>query len=261
MCRLVCMLTTEQVPRKLEPWPETYARRASINNFGYGGANAHVIMEAWQPQIMSTANVRIGTTLFGSQGHLSDVSTTPSSVGPDENFFDQEDSTSRDISTSTSSIASVPPALDRRVLLLTAKDEAVTKAMVSRLEDYVRDSGLSDEELIDRLAHTLGLRRSRFPWRIVFSFPTTRAGLVSKLRDTTVLAPVRTTKPPRLGFVFTGQGAQWYAMGRELIEVYPVFAATIQEADKYLRDMNSSWSLIGEPRIVRTPLAPLITTS
>jgi acyl transferase domain-containing protein len=31
--------------------------------------------------------------------------------------------------------------------------------------------------------------------------------------------------------VFTGQGAQWHAMGRELVKTYPVFALTIEVAD------------------------------
>ncbi|KAK1569351.1 thiolase-like protein, partial [Colletotrichum navitas] len=35
-----------QVPTTVRPWPKRGAtRRASINNFGFGGANAHVILE------------------------------------------------------------------------------------------------------------------------------------------------------------------------------------------------------------------------
>lgn len=39
--------------------------------------------------------------------------------------------------------------------------------------------------------------------------------------------------------VFTGQGAKWYAMGRELIEAYPVFKEAIQEADKHIFDCRT----------------------
>jgi acyl transferase domain-containing protein len=46
--------------------------------------------------------------------------------------------------------------------------------------------------------------------------------------------------------VFTGQGAQWYAMGRELIEPYPVFKATLFEAESYLNDFGTDWSLTEE---------------
>ncbi|KAJ5120785.1 type I polyketide synthase [Penicillium bovifimosum] len=35
-----------EVPTQLKPWPEDKILRASINNFGYGGTNAHVILES-----------------------------------------------------------------------------------------------------------------------------------------------------------------------------------------------------------------------
>jgi zearalenone synthase (highly reducing iterative type I polyketide synthase) len=51
---------------------------------------------------------------------------------------------------------------------------------------------------------------------------------------------------PRVGFVFTGQGAQWAQMGWDLM-IYSVFASSIQEADKYLtQGLHSSWSVIHE---------------
>lgn len=40
-----------QVPTTVRPWPKRGAtRRASINNFGFGGANAHVILEEYRPE-------------------------------------------------------------------------------------------------------------------------------------------------------------------------------------------------------------------
>lgn len=59
---------------------------------------------------------------------------------------------------------------------------------------------------------------------------------------------VKSIKSPSIGFVFTGQGAQWFAMGRELM-IYDVFRINIEGADKYLRDLGSSWSLIGKSRV------------
>lgn len=34
-----------QVPTQCVPWPRDHPKRASINNFGFGGANAHVIID------------------------------------------------------------------------------------------------------------------------------------------------------------------------------------------------------------------------
>lgn len=69
--------------------------------------------------------------------------------------------------------------------------------------------------------------------------------------------PVRVRKPLALGFVFTGQGAQWHAMGRELL-VYPVFRESIEAADEYMKILGSPWSLLGQycsiaPLIFRKP--------
>jgi acyl transferase domain-containing protein len=68
--------------------------------------------------------------------------------------------------------------------------------------------------------------------------------LVSTLNGTSLI-PTRETESPRIGYVFTGQGAQWHAMGRELLEQYPVFAATLNAADAYLFKLGAPFSLLG----------------
>ena len=49
----------------------------------------------------------------------------------------------------------------------------------------------------------------------------------------------------RVGFVFSGQGPQWYGMGRELLAKEPIFREVIAECDALLRPL-SGWSLLEE---------------
>jgi acyl transferase domain-containing protein len=53
---------------------------------------------------------------------------------------------------------------------------------------------------------------------------------------------------PMLVFVFTGQGAQWPRMGRELIKSVPRFKASIEELDRVLKTLPDppGWKLLGK---------------
>ncbi|KAH8658350.1 polyketide synthase [Xylariales sp. PMI_506] len=57
-----------KVPTQMIPWPEDTIRRASINSFGYGGTNAHVIIDA------APAHLRHGT--------ISSIEDSPNTLEP-----------------------------------------------------------------------------------------------------------------------------------------------------------------------------------
>jgi acyl transferase domain-containing protein/NADPH:quinone reductase-like Zn-dependent oxidoreductase len=179
-----------KVPTTVEPW-NSDLRRASVNNFGYGGANSHVILENYIPTAAPNA-----------------ISTLPS-----------------------------------KVYVLSAKDEHAATAMVSNLRDHLCD--IEDTAVFQHdLAYTLGQRRSAFPW-----VAATTASSISELLqriDAGKMKPRRKNDTPRLGFVFTGQGAQWWAMGRELISSYPVFRDALVQAEGYLREFGATYSLMEE---------------
>src|SRR5207244_1801402 len=52
-------------------------------------------------------------------------------------------------------------------------------------------------------------------------------------------------QPPRLAFVYCGNGPQWWGMGRQLMEQEPVFRSAVERCDQALRGL-APWSLIAE---------------
>lgn len=57
----------------------------------------------------------------------------------------------------------------------------------------------------------------------------------------------KSTDPPNIGFVFTGQGAQWSQMGKGIIETFPVAKSLIKHLDHVLQSLPNapSWTLLG----------------
>ncbi|KAI3338274.1 putative polyketide synthase [Ustulina deusta] len=186
-----------KVPRKLIDWPSTGIRRASVNNFGYGGTNTHVILE--------------------EGGHYCPK---------------------------TNGVNGVHNGLARKLFVLSGRDEATTTRLAANMNEFLQRS--TDIRWND-LAFTLGQRRSKFNWRVAISAGSAEE-LTSALADKS-LKPVQTQgRAPRLGFVFNGQGAQWHAMGRELMAAYPVFLSTLETCDATIAELGAKWSIIEELR-------------
>ncbi|KAL2044071.1 hypothetical protein ABVK25_012501 [Lepraria finkii] len=59
----------------------------------------------------------------------------------------------------------------------------------------------------------------------------------------------RVTEPPvnaNVTFIFTGQGAQWSGMGRELISTQSTFKDSLLRSEQLLQELGAPWSLIGD---------------
>ncbi|KFA67578.1 hypothetical protein S40285_08766 [Stachybotrys chlorohalonatus IBT 40285] len=187
------------------PWPKG-KKYISVNNFGFGGTNAHLVL----------GKAPLPNTLIGEE------ETGPNDVGPQK-----------------------PAASKRKLFILSANDknslEAVMKKMVIYLEQRPE---IFQMELLNNLAYTLGQRRSRLQWTVAISAETS-FDLVEAI-NTSKYLPGKETEALRLGFVYTGQGAQWYGMGRELYENYPVYRRAIERADGCLKRLGADWSLVTE---------------
>lgn len=188
------------------PWPADRMKRASVNSFGYGGSNAHVILDA-----AGSLSNHVSSYEAGSDGF---------------DMFDDDDE----------------EVFERPYLVvLSANDAPSLQGQLSRLDKHLSDPTVRVK--MRDLAYTLAERRSRHFHR-GFAVPSSKADLGS-----TVLTKGTTREtPPTLGFVFTGQGAQWSAMGKQLLETYPVAADTVRHLDKVLQKLPSppSWTLWGK---------------
>jgi acyl transferase domain-containing protein/SAM-dependent methyltransferase len=74
---------------------------------------------------------------------------------------------------------------------------------------------------------------------------TSLSDVASRLR---VIRPsiVKAVKKSQNVFLFTGQGAQWHAMGRELMRIDSAYSKSLQASEAILRQIGASWSLIEE---------------
>jgi acyl transferase domain-containing protein len=190
-----------RVPTALTSWPENKLLRASINNFGYGGTNAHAILDAAPAGEGGSLNLGDGTAGTGDHD-----------AGSGRSY----------------------------VFMLSAKDSVACKAMMDRLAAHV----VEKKPPLGDLAYTLSQRRTVHPW-VATVRATSIDQLAQRLQEPS-LKPLNTSKRrPLVGFVFNGQGAQWHAMGRELIAAYPVYDRAIREAGVILKGYGASWSLIG----------------
>ncbi|KAJ5788763.1 Acyl transferase/acyl hydrolase/lysophospholipase [Penicillium paradoxum] len=193
-----------------EPWETTGPHRVSVNSFGYGGSNAHVIVEEARGYL-------------SGWGIKSDDGVPPI---PPKGQDDDE-------------IATSPPF---RIFMISGFDERTCGQYMHALGKYILDRGseVDYEEFLDDLAFTVNERRSVFPWKATV-VGNTMAGLAATLSQN--IKARSAARNPKLGFVFTGQGAQWSGMGKELIEAYPVFKKSVAEIDRYLKEFGASFTV------------------
>lgn len=205
---------------ELQHWPSNSIRRASVNSFGYGGTNAHVILET-----------------FDDHTHKINSSTTAKVFHPTADQFH------RQFGRSDSEAASFA-SQGERIFVLSHKSKAGLSHSAKDIISYLAErERLGDVTFLDSLAHTLNIHRTAFNWRLAV-VAASAAEMIQGLSEQS-LEPRRALYDPRLAFVFTGQGAQWFAMGRELIDRFPVFRHALLLAESHFHRLGASWTLIG----------------
>ncbi|KAL6885742.1 hypothetical protein GGI43DRAFT_432364 [Trichoderma evansii] len=206
------------IPTSATRWPAGL-RRISINNFGYGGANAHVVIDdAYHYLKKHNLKAPHNTTVELLTDSIDGPTTT--TEGPTSRLF-----------------------------LLSSHEESGITRLSESLQKYLSevDAKNGSEEqnrLLHRLAYTLSEKRSSLPWK-TFAAASTIEELQQALDGARTQATRTPTKARPLTFIFTGQGAQWYGMGRSL-QKYPVFQKSLQESNAHLKSFGCTWDLLVE---------------
>ncbi|KAK8061157.1 hypothetical protein PG997_015378 [Apiospora hydei] len=202
--------TNMAVVTELSDWPRrSRLRRAGVSAFGYGGSNAHCVLESF------------------------------------DRVSSREDTSEAD----TVGKAYVLP------LSAFGRD-----SLEKRLQDSLQVIGRSDPDTMEGLAYMLGCRRTHFQQQRAYVVAQSHAGEsgerrrsvdsnihCTKLAENPASKSAKNQGPNPIGFVFTGQGAQYATMARELLGSNAVFRKTIRELDKTLQSLPAelapTWSL------------------
>ncbi|KAL7929292.1 hypothetical protein V8C35DRAFT_331814 [Trichoderma chlorosporum] len=187
-------------------WPEAAFRRASINSFGYGGTNSHLILD----NLAALDDVK--------PSHISSYMT-----GDEDDLLEAEEE------------------YKPHVIVLSANSEQSLRGYVDALDQHL--SNLEVKVDLPSLAYTLSERRSRHFHR---AYAIVRSK--DSIEPTAFTYGKLSSDAPRIGFIFTGQGAQWPQMGKELVETFPIAREILSQLDAALQELPTppSWSLLNE---------------
>lgn len=126
-----------------------------------------------------------------------------------------------------------------QLLVFSANSQKALASMITNYQKFVERK----PEKIEDLAYTLANRREHLSHR---TFAIANRGSIGTTSPTT-----KSAKPPAVIAVFTGQGAQWPQMGRDLMNSNAIFLNSIRRLDKYLQEMHEhapDWKIEAELR-------------
>lgn len=139
------------------------------------------------------------------------------------------------------------PAAAPLLLPISARSDEALAATAGRLAVFLdAHPGAS----LGSLAYTLSRRRAHLSHRhaVIADSITEARDQLHALADGGQISSGRTASAtPKLAFVCTGMGPQWWRMCRGLLDVFPVFTDSILRTDREL-SRYADWSLIDELR-------------
>ncbi|KAL8827122.1 MAG: hypothetical protein Q9191_003380 [Dirinaria sp. TL-2023a] len=255
-----------EIVTKRTTWPKrNRPRRASVNSFGYGGANAHTIIESvdsFGPQYQSKlSNIaeRISTSscVQTYRSHLEGLTngdgeiqspTTAEDIGENTTSGRVTGRSSTDIHYANIKKCSDdhPVSFDRArtrsqyLIVFSAHNKRTLERNIAALRSV---KGWRTHDL----AYTLSQRRSMFRHR---AFGISENALLdgTTIPENVHMHKLEKSRPPNICFIMTGQGAQWTKMGLDLYKTFSVYRKTIRDLNGYLQELENkpSWTIEGE---------------
>jgi myxalamid-type polyketide synthase MxaB len=189
--------TRLEIPRKNRDWDVSGKMVAGVSSFGFGGTNAHIVVEAAAVPVSETPADGDGT----AEGNR--LQTRPADV-----------------------------------LCLSAKTDSAVRQLASEYADTLAE--LSPAEYRS-FCHSANVGRSHFNRRVAM-VTHSHEELLQQLRGVaegkkpagTKAAEVKIAMKPKVGFLFTGQGAQYAGMAKSLYEQHPVFREQLDRCNEIL---------------------------
>ena len=210
-----------KVPTENMAWPMDGIRRGSVNCFGFGGTNAHAILDGAHGYLLerSIAYPLHNTTLSGLPRLVSPVSGV-----------------------SDAAAAAAPHAEKSLLFVYSANDRSGVSRVLASHAEYLKSAetpGKNTSMFLADYSYTLLERRSVLAWKTHLVARTVQ-DLIEKLSGGGggAITPTKSSKTTGLvvavAYVFCGQGAQWAGMGRDLMAQYQTYRDSVLDSSKFL---------------------------
>jgi malonyl CoA-acyl carrier protein transacylase len=200
--------TNIKIPTKLQPWLSVgQSRLAGVSAFGFGGTNAHVILEEAPIPVSIENSLKTeqnSANLVNRPFHLLTLSA-------------KTEQALVDLVQSYQNYLETNPELEIADVCFSANTGR------SHFKHRLAIIAADQQELTDKLAKII----AKSEVSGVFS-----ANLASN------------SQSPKIAFLFTGQGSQYINMGRQLYQTQPVFRRSLEQCDEILQSYLAEKSLL-----------------